>query len=107
GQYPPGQYPPGQAPPPGQYPQTPPGQAPPPGQQPGGQVPLPAVHNDPINADNIHFLRSRAQVVIQELIAALPQNYKSRVQGIPLVVDDTVGEVNAFAACTAGGKALM
>jgi hypothetical protein len=45
--------------------------------------------------------------VIQELIAALPQNFKQRVNGIPLAVDDTPGEVNAFAACTGGGKSLM
>jgi Zn-dependent protease with chaperone function len=31
---------------------------------------------------------------------------RSRVQGIPLVVDDTVGEVNAFAACS-DGRSLM
>lgn len=105
GQAPPGQYPPGQAPP-GQYPpgQAPQGQQPPPGQ---AQPPLPPVAYDPLNADDINFMRGRAQIIIQELIAALPQSYRQRVQGIPLVVDDTVGEVNAFAACTGGGKSLM
>lgn len=51
-------------------------------------------------------MRQRAQSIIQELIAALPSNRGSRVQGIPLVVDDTPGEVNAFAACISG-KSLM
>jgi hypothetical protein len=102
GQYPPGQYPPGQ-PPPG--PGYPPNQAPPP--QSGPATPLPAVGYDPINADDILFMRGRAQAVVQELVAALPQNFKQRVNGIPLAVDDTPGEVNAFAACTSGGKSLM
>ncbi len=104
GQYPPGQYPPGQYPP-GGYP---PGQ-PPPGQPPPGQPPpqnLPPVYNDPINAIDIGFLRQRSQGVLGELAAALPQNHRASVQNVPLVIDDTVGEVNAFAACIQG-KALM
>jgi hypothetical protein len=113
--YPPGAYPPpgGQPPPPGYPPagyppqQPPPGQ-PPPGQPPPGQPPPgPPVAYDPINADDIFFLRGRAQALLQELVAALPPDRKQRVSGIPLVVDDAVGEVNAFAACTKGGKALM
>ena len=51
-------------------------------------------------------MRQRSQGVLQELIAALPSNQRSSVQSVPLVIDDTVGEVNAFAACS-GGKALM
>ena len=98
GQYQPGQQPPGYPPPPGQ---VPPGQTAPP------QQPLPPVAYDPINAVDINFLRSRAQAVIQELIAALPSGYQSKVAGIPLIVDDRVGEVNAFAACTQSGKAAM
>ncbi len=125
GQYPPGQYPPQQYPP-GQYPaQQPPGYAQPgqypPGQYPPGQypaqpppaptaAPAPAaapVAYDPINTDNVQWERSRAQQIIAELIAALPAAQRQRVQGIPLVVDNTPGEVNAFAACTKDGKALM
>jgi hypothetical protein len=125
-----GGYPPGQAPPPGYgqpgygqpgygkpgYGQPgygpPPGQ-PPPGQPPPGQpqptptAPLPPVAYDPINATDVMFLRGRAQAVIQELIAALDSGNAQKVSGIPLVVDDRVGEVNAFAACTKGGKAVM
>lgn len=120
-QYPPGQYPPGQYPP-GQYPQTgqyPPGQPPPVGQGgPGagaatGTVaggpgqPSASAATDPINNVDIVWLRNRSQQVYSALMGALAAGPKSRVQGIPLVVDDTPGEVNAFAACTASGKSLM
>ena len=120
-QYPPGQYPPGQYPqnqyPPGQYPQNqyPPGQYPPGTQPPPanavppapvGALPTVPVLNDPINAADIVFLRQRAQTVLGELVAALAPAQQSRVQGIPLIVDDEPGEVNAFAACS-GGKAAM
>ncbi len=118
GQYPPGQYPPGQVPP-GQYPpgQAPPGQYPPgqypPGQPPAGQPPttappqnLPPVYNDPINRIDISFARQRSQLVHQELVAALAQHHHAMVQSIPLIIDDEVGEVNAYAACI-NGKALL
>jgi hypothetical protein len=36
----------------------------------------------------------------------LPDDVKRRVQSIPLVVDDTTGEVNAAAACVRGGAVL-
>jgi hypothetical protein len=62
---------------------------------------------DPINDVNIPFLRGRAQLVIRDLTASLAGNHQQRVQTVPLVVDDEVGEVNAFAACTRDGKALM
>ena len=39
-------------------------------------------------------------------MAALPPNQRGRVNGIPLVFDDTVGEVNAFAACLNGAAAM-
>src|SRR6185503_4133940 len=44
---------------------------------------------------------------MRELVLALSGNYQSRVANIPLIIDDKVGEVNAFAACTEGGKAVM
>lgn len=108
--YPPPGYPPPGYPPQG-YPQQP-GQPPGPGQpaqpgQPPAQPPLPPVAYDPINAVDINFLRGKAQTVIQELINALEPGNKQKVAGIPLIVDDRVGEVNAFAACTKGGKAVM
>ena len=76
---------------------------PPPPALPG---PQPPVANDPINTLNVGFMRQRAQEVIRDLIAALPANQQQMVASIPLVVDDEVGEVNAFAACI-NGKALM
>jgi hypothetical protein len=69
-------------------------------------VPLPSVASDPINDTNLTWLRQRAQTILEELVAALPADSLARVQGIPLAVDDTVGEVNAFAACS-NGRSLM
>jgi Zn-dependent protease with chaperone function len=63
-------------------------------------VPLPPVASDPINLVNLGWLRQQAQTILNDLVAALPDSSRARVQGIPLVVDDTPGEVNAFAACS-------
>jgi hypothetical protein len=111
--YPPGQYPPGQYPP-GQYPPGyRPGQPPPPGQPTAAPPPtaapqaLPPVAYDPINADDINFMRTRAQGIMAELEGALDSTKQSKVSGIPLVFDDTPGDVNAFAACTQSGKSLL
>lgn len=117
GTYPPGQYPQGQYPPP-QYPQSqyPQGQP----QYPQGQPQYPAapspavvapppvasVVNDPLNGLDRGWLRQKSQSILAELMAALPDAARARVQNIPLVVDDTPGDVNAFAAC-ADGRALM
>jgi hypothetical protein len=102
-----GQYPGGQ--PPGQ---VPPGQ-PAPGPAPAGGQPTPTTPPgnppvfDPINNVDVVWLRNRAQEVLTTLLAALDPGPQQRVAGIPLVVDDTVGEVNAYAACTKNGKAAM
>jgi hypothetical protein len=64
------------------------------------------VPNDPINALNRAWLRQSAQTTLVELTRALPADSRARVDGIPLVVDDTVGDVNAFAACS-DGRSLM
>jgi Peptidase family M48 len=105
---------------PAQYPQ----QAPPTGPTPTGQAtsPLPAgqsaalpapgvvvapVVNDPINAVDVGYLRGQAQSLLNELVATLPATQQQRVAGIPLVVDSTPGDVNAFATCTSGGHAAM
>jgi hypothetical protein len=89
----------------------PPGPAPQPGAP--GPAAMPAttpaqgsVQGDPLNAADLGFLRGRAQAVLGELVAALAPAQQQRVASIPLVVDDEVGEVNAFAAC-AGGRAAM
>ena len=78
------------------------------GSAPSGTSPLPGapIFGDPINALDITYLRQRAHAVLAELSAALPANQRSMIAAVPLVVDDTPGEVNAFAACTKNG-ALM
>jgi hypothetical protein len=62
---------------------------------------------DPISTRNLPFLRQSAQTILNDLIAALPPAKQQRVAGIPLVVDDTLGEVNAFAACSKTGASAM
>lgn len=120
GQYPQAQYPQGQSPPPQpQYPQPYPAQQYPQGQYPPPQQPpppaiapsvppvaMPSVNNDPINTLNRAWLRQSAQSILIELTRALPDVARARVEGIPLVVDDTPGDVNAFAACS-DGRSLM
>jgi hypothetical protein len=69
--------------------------------------PAPNAAADPINRVDVNFLRGRAQTVLNELVSALDPAQLQRVQGIPLVFDDSVGEVNAFAACTSGGRSAM
>ncbi|MCB9583798.1 MAG: M48 family metalloprotease [Polyangiaceae bacterium] len=69
-------------------------------------APTGPVLNDPINLVDIAYMRNRAQVVMTDLIAALDAGKQSRVKGIPLVVDSTVGEVNAFAGCI-DGRSMM
>lgn len=106
---------------------TPYGQAPAPGATaaaptPGAPAPVPTqpvtvpaqpgvsslpVPFDPINTIDVNFLRGRALAVLGELVANLPQPQLGKVQGIPLITDSTVGEVNAFATCTRDGKTAM
>lgn len=102
---PPGQPPPGQP----QYPGAPPAYpgAPPPPPPNAPVAPAPPVHNDPINAVDIGWLRARSNQVLGELVQALTPANRARVEGIPLVADPTVGEVNAFAACNSKGVAAM
>jgi Zn-dependent protease with chaperone function len=112
----PAQYPPyGQPYPQQQYP----GSQQAPGQYPAQQQPAPGspqqvqpgpvmnAATDPINRVDLSYLRADAQTMLNELVAALPATYQARVQGIPLVVDSTPGEVNAFAACTKDGRSAM
>jgi hypothetical protein len=62
--------------------------------------------NDPVINHDITFLRGRAQQILNELVAALPPAQQARVNGIPLVVDATPGEVNAFASCSGSSPAM-
>ncbi|HET7540289.1 MAG TPA: M48 family metalloprotease [Polyangiaceae bacterium] len=82
--------------------------------QPGQSVPPPAAGaalpsglNDPINANDLIYLRGQAQSLLNELVATLPATQQQRVAGIPLVVNSAVGDVNAFATCTSSGHAAM
>jgi len=88
---------------------------------PGGTAPLPvpgapavpaspapaAGGVDAINATDIGFLRAESAGILRELIASLPPLQQGRVANVPIVVDSTPGEVNAFATCTRDGKAAM
>ncbi|HEX4341686.1 MAG TPA: M48 family metalloprotease [Polyangiaceae bacterium] len=69
-------------------------------------VPSVAGAQDPITNTDVNWLRQHAASLMVELVSALPDVAKQRVQGIPLDVDDTPGEVNAYAACN-GSKAVM
>ncbi|MBN1609674.1 MAG: M48 family metalloprotease [Polyangiaceae bacterium] len=88
-----------------------PGSAPAPA-PPAAALPAPAaapatVTNDPINLVDRSYLRGRAGEVHQALIAALNATYAAKVSAVPLLFDDEVGSVNAFAACTDQGKAFV
>jgi hypothetical protein len=62
--------------------------------------------NDPVIIHDIAFLRKRAEQILGELVAVLPPQQMARVSGIPLVVDSTPGEVNAFASCSGSRSAM-
>lgn len=88
------------APDPEPEPDAPPESSPPP-------APVPRrVTNDPINRYDKGYLRGRAQSVLKDLVAALPEPQRSQMRPIPLGFDDRPGEVNAFAACVKG-RAFM
>jgi hypothetical protein len=99
-QYPQQQYPQQQQPYPAPAPNVP--QQPPAPQPP----PLVPVAPDAVANGSIVGLRQIAQEVITALVAALPADRQSTVAGIPLIVDDRVGEVNAFAMCKQGRSAM-
>jgi len=103
---PPPQYPPQYAAPTAAAPGYPvqPGAPAVPTAQPVAVVPAGA---DPINTVDLPFLRAEATAILGELVGALPPLQQGRVANIPLVVDGTPGEVNAFATCTSAGKAAM
>jgi len=53
------------------------------------------------------FLRQEAKTVLDALVAALADNHRTRVLGIPLAVIEDQKEVNAFAGCDKSGRAYM
>lgn len=68
---------------------------------------VPTQAGDPINAIDIPWLRGRAQDDYEEMTAALPPDQRTRIDGMPLLVDDEPGVVNAFAACTRSGIGVI
>ncbi|MBN2194303.1 MAG: M48 family metalloprotease [Polyangiaceae bacterium] len=68
---------------------------------------VPSEAGDPINNIDIPWLRGRTQDDYEELTGALPDDQRARINGIPLLVDDEPGVVNAFAACTSGGAGVI
>ncbi len=63
----------------------------------------PALANDPINQVHLPALRSQAERVLTELVAALPPEQRARITRIALVSDNALGDVNAYATCDEGG----
>jgi len=73
---------------------------------PPGMPGAPLASGDAINAHDIGFLRRRAEQILAELVSVLAPAHMARVNGIPLVVDATAGEVNAFASCSGSRSAM-
>lgn len=95
--------PPGGAAPPSTPPQGPPGAPPLPLPPTGGGIAPIA----PGSVDAGGFLTpgwqaQEAAEILRQLVAALAADKKAKVDGIPLAVDSTSGEVNAFAGCDNG-----
>ena len=53
------------------------------------------------------FIRQEAKAVLDALVAALPNDARARVMGIPLAVIEDPKEVNAYAGCDKSGRAFM
>jgi hypothetical protein len=62
---------------------------------------------DATGSTSAAFMRQEPGAVIAELIAALPDATRAKVQGIPLQVIEDPKEVNAFAGCSKSGGAFM
>jgi hypothetical protein len=60
-----------------------------------------------IETADAEHLAERARRIHRELVAALPGRERKLVEGIPFVIDDSRGSVNAFAACLKDGRALV
>ena len=63
----------------------------------------PALATDPINAAEIGALHRHADRVLGELIAALPEHHRARLADVTLASGNALGDVNAYATCTADG----
>lgn len=60
-----------------------------------------------IEAGNVRHLRARATEIHEALVRALPISERRLVENVPFKFDEKSGDVNAFAACTARGAALV
>jgi hypothetical protein len=52
---------------------------------------------------SVPFMQAEAAQILRELVAALPNDNRAKVEGIPLMFDTQTAEVNAFAGCENGG----
>jgi Peptidase family M48 len=83
---------------------TPTAPSPSPGIPPASAVPAVA---GAVGLVSLPELRASASQILGELVASLQSGYQQRVTGIPLVVDGTIGDINAFAACDEHGRSAM
>lgn len=67
----------------------------------------PGAARDPINRLQVAGLREIATRVLDELVAALPAEARTRLRGVPLLGDDSLGEVNAYASCADDGTPFV
>ncbi|HEX9298097.1 MAG TPA: M48 family metalloprotease [Polyangiaceae bacterium] len=105
-QPPPSQSPPSQpAPPPPAPSQQPPSQPPPAASAP---LPLPPIGSfDWYGAFTSQYMRQEAPSVVAELVSALPDSARAKVQSIALQVVEDSKDVNAFAGCSKSGTPFM
>lgn len=62
---------------------------------------------DPINRLRVPQLQAHAQTVLDELVAALPEDKRVHVSGYELQFDNALGDVNAYATCGQGGTPIV
>jgi hypothetical protein len=70
-------------------------------------IPAPAIGDDPINRADTQYQRTRVTALVAELIAALSDPVRSRVERLPITFDPDPNNINAFATCTKSGKATI
>lgn len=73
-----------------------------PGQPPSGTSPLPPGAVDGNGYFTVPYMRTEAEAMLNELVAALHPTTRAKVQGIPFAFDAETNEVNAFAGCQNG-----
>jgi hypothetical protein len=70
-------------------------------------APAQSVGDDPINRADTQSQRTRVTALVAELLAALSDSIRSRVERLPITFDPDPNNVNAFATCTKTGKATI